>query len=331
VKVRASAAAGPFAWSDRAMHFKAGWRIEEMPTRPMRDWNYLAAEGRGVFVGDSLAVANPVKAWWGEGDEKIYVDGEAFPSHFGTGTEDYYGYAWCCNVPFQHAYHGQPRCDGPANFGHTSVNRWHIIDRIPFTRSFRFDMEVWHWNETCRVTYAATSYWYARPGSKDGFAGFGRADLRIPILPERGAVVKGALEGEKLKVLAKTGAADPQDTSGYDGAWSGDSHLWWRGAKPGDVLRLEFPAPEAGRYRVIVALTKAVDYGIHQLAVNGARAGEAIDLYHRGVVPTGPFDLGPFELKEGANELSVTCAGTNPRANPKNHMFGLDYILLKPE
>ena len=41
---------------------------------------------------------NPVEAWWGEGDEKVFVDGEKFPSHFGTGTEDYYGYAWCWPV-----------------------------------------------------------------------------------------------------------------------------------------------------------------------------------------------------------------------------------------
>ena len=33
-------------------------------------------------MGDTLCIVNPVKAWWGEGDEKIYVDGEAFPSHF---------------------------------------------------------------------------------------------------------------------------------------------------------------------------------------------------------------------------------------------------------
>jgi hypothetical protein len=37
---------------------------------------------------------NPVTIWWGEGDEKIWVDGEAFPSIFGTGTEDYYAYSW---------------------------------------------------------------------------------------------------------------------------------------------------------------------------------------------------------------------------------------------
>ncbi len=37
---------------------------------------------------------NPVDRWLGEGDERIGVDGEDFPSIFGSGTKDYYGYSW---------------------------------------------------------------------------------------------------------------------------------------------------------------------------------------------------------------------------------------------
>jgi phage protein U len=47
------------------------------------------AKGRRVYVGDTLTIMNPEEQWWGEGDEKIWVDGEDFPSLFGTGTEDY--------------------------------------------------------------------------------------------------------------------------------------------------------------------------------------------------------------------------------------------------
>ncbi len=41
-------------------------------------------------------------------------------------------------------------------------------------------------------------------------------------------------------------------------------------------------------------------------------------------------DCGTFDLKAGDNELSVTVVGANPKA-AKNYMFGLDYVLLKPE
>ncbi|MCC6144437.1 MAG: DUF2961 domain-containing protein, partial [Candidatus Hydrogenedentes bacterium] len=86
----------PRKWTDDSLYFHAKFKGErQIPTRPRQDWTYLEANGAGRFVGVALHVANPVPDWWGEGDEKIYVDNEPFPSHFGTGTEDYYGYAWC--------------------------------------------------------------------------------------------------------------------------------------------------------------------------------------------------------------------------------------------
>jgi hypothetical protein len=298
----------------------------------MRDWTFVECKGQGVFVGDALAVANPVKAWWGEGDEKIYVDGEKFPSHFGTGTEDYFGYAWGSNVPFQHAYHNQPRADGPASYGQISLNRWHILDCIPFNSSFKFDLEVWHWNANCKLSFAATSYWYARPGGADSVPEFAAADLRIPELPELKVVkAEGAIEGESLKVLAKTGIVETQDMEPFEGPWSGGAQLWWRDGRPGDELKLEFASSKAGRFRVIAAMTKAIDYGIHQLSINGEAAGKPIDAFHDGVIHTGPVELGTFDLRDGANALSVKITGTNPAAKPKNYMFGLDYLLLKPE
>ena len=60
-------------------------------------------------------------------------------------------------VYFTHAYHAQPRCDGPGNYGRTSVNRFDIIDRIPFTKDFKFDMELWHWHATCCVDSPASN------------------------------------------------------------------------------------------------------------------------------------------------------------------------------
>ena len=159
----------PWTWDDRSMHFHATWRQQRnIPTenggRAALDWNYLSVEGKGVFVGDTLAVLNRVPGWWGEGDEKIYVDGEKFPSHLGTGTEDYYGYAWCTPKFFESPFHAQPRAEGPGNFGNTTNTRVRLLDAIPFGKSFRFDMEAWHWHKT-EIDYAAATYWYGRPGA----------------------------------------------------------------------------------------------------------------------------------------------------------------------
>jgi hypothetical protein len=112
-----------------------------------------------------LTVFNRVPDWWGEGDEKIYVDGEKFPSHFGTGTEDFYGYAYGDTHLFSHPFHAQTRCDGPGNQGFTCITRERSLDAIPFNQSFKLDLEIWHWKAT-QVMYSATSYWYALPSAK---------------------------------------------------------------------------------------------------------------------------------------------------------------------
>ncbi|MCG3130782.1 MAG: hypothetical protein FLDDKLPJ_01555 [Phycisphaerae bacterium] len=314
-------------WTNDSMHFHAKTRIQRgVPTMPKIDWNYLTVTGQGVFVGAAFSIANPVREWWGEGDEKIYVDGEAFPSHFGTGTEDYFGYAWCCNVPFQHAYHNQPRCDGPYNYGHTTVNRWHILDKIPFEKSFRFDMELWHWNKETDVDLAVTAYWYAKPGATDGFPPLDPADLVVreipPYVPPR---TPGAIEGEEMTIVEKAGAAEPQNIWGT----SNDAHLWWReGHKVGDKLVLSFTAPNAGAYEIIGRFVKAADYGVHQLHVNDAKAGEPIDFYNNGVIVSEEIRLGRFELRQGENQLAVEVVGANEKAVVK-YMFGLDYVRLE--
>jgi hypothetical protein len=319
----------PYRWTERSMRFHAKWRAENnMATRPFHDWTFVKCEGKGVFVGDMLSVSNPVKGWWGEGDEKIYVDGEKFPSHFGTGSEDYFGYAWCDPTPFTHCYHNQSRCDGPGNYGLTSVNRFHVIDKIPFTNRFQFDIEVWHSNANTKVSYNATSYWYARPGGADFFKPLTSEMLKVmePAPLPQPFKVKGALEGEDLKIVQKSG--QPEVQSGFEEIWSGGKQYWWKGAKPGDVLVLAFPVKEAGRYKVFANFTLAVDYGIIQLYINDKRVGEPMDFYHDGVVASGRKELGTFELKKGDNQLKAEIKGKNNKAVP-NYMFGLDYLLLE--
>ena len=98
--------------------------------------------------------------------------------------------------------------------------------------------------------------------------------------------------------------------------------------KPGDALAVSFPAPKAGKYHVLVRCLRARDYGIHQLAINGQKAGAPIDSYNPDVQPGKETDLGLFDLKEGDNEFSATVIGANEKA-VKAYMFGLDYLLLK--
>ncbi|MBI5691353.1 MAG: DUF2961 domain-containing protein [Verrucomicrobia bacterium] len=320
---------GPWQWDGRSMHFRANWRQEgPLDARKKFDWNYLTAQGEGVYMGDTLCLVNPVLRWWGEGDEKVYVDGESFPSHFGTGTEDYYGYAWCTPQVFDSPFHAQPRAQGPNNFGHVTNTRVRLLDGIPFRTALRFDMEVWH-SRPCEIPYAVATYWYARPGARaeprpreDALQVFSfpapAADIRT---------VSGALEGETLRVEAVSGGKT-QVQAITAPRWSGGKQLWWMDGQPGDRLTLVFTVERAGRYQLQGEFTQARDYGAATVAVDAGPASAPIDFYS-ATLTTQVRDLGTHTLSAGPHRLTITLAAPNPRALPRR-MIGIDYLKLTP-
>lgn len=336
VQLRGEIGASPYGWTANSMYFHVGFRSRyDLPTRPMSDMNILRAEGQGVFVGQAYAIDNPNTKWWGEGDEKVWVDGESFPSWFGTGSEDYFGYAWCDTHEFSHAYHAQPHADGPGScgpgqghWGRASNNRFHIFDRIPFNKSLSFNMELQHWVET-KVNVATVAYWYGKPLARADFTPLQDADLQVRPMPtyQPPQLIKGAIEGEAMAVLQ--GAPQTSIQSGIPTGLSGDAQLWWNeGIKVGDHLRLGFDAPQAGTYKIFGRFVKARDYGTMQLAINGQNAGAPIDFYNPEVLLGGEIELGTFTLKAGRNEFSATVTGANVNAD-KRYMLGLDYLRLQ--
>lgn len=180
-----------YKWNNQSMHFYASWhqytkektggRKGMLGGNGTKDLNFVSLNGKGVFVGDVLTLFNDNlpygkstwskkdgrfnESWWGEGDEKIYIDGEQFPSHFGTGTEDYYCYAWCKPEKFSHPFIAQPSGEGNLTPGYTVNTRVRALDVLPFNTSLRFDMELWHWNKAT-VNYAPTTFYYMIPGGK---------------------------------------------------------------------------------------------------------------------------------------------------------------------
>jgi putative heme-binding domain-containing protein len=142
--------------------------------------------------------------------------------------------------------------------------------------------------------------------------------------------VPGAIEGESMEVAAKTaGLSRPQPMGRFQAdRWSGGSQLWWTGAKPGARLDLKLPVTESGEYSLGIVLTRARDYGIAQLALDGRELGGPIDLYNRpDVITTGLLTFPAGELASGEHKLSITIVGANPQAD-KGYMVGLDYVRL---
>ena len=169
----------PWQWEETSMHFFARWRPDELvPGSPFQDWNFVDVRGQGVYVGDNWAVLNPQAGWWGEGDEKIYVDGaweRGFPTHFGTGSEDYYGWAGGVNPTradeFSTPFLANVRVGGlnADTKGYNLCTRTRALDAMPFRQRLVFDMEssfgvdIRHpWD---LLGYSAVTFWYAKPGA----------------------------------------------------------------------------------------------------------------------------------------------------------------------
>jgi hypothetical protein len=313
--------------------FHAKWHRDEfLPERKDRwpDWTIVTTKGRGRFVGTQLHVWSPLRGWWGEGDEKFFVDGEKFPSTLGTGSEDYFGYAWGSGETFAKPFHAQPFSED--SHGHMDLDRWHITDNVPFQTSFEGDIEKYFHNERPAL-YAAVAYWYLSADGTDPY-------LTIPPLSERIGWcvrppvyrVKDAIEAENMKVLDSSGEhTDASELAGWKlNTWSNDYGLNWEAQRIGEKLKLQFTAPATGKFHLIAHFTHTSQSGIAQMSLDGAAVGSPTDLFNPehdwGTLPER--DLGVVEIKAGAHELGAEITGKN--ADSKGYLFGLDYIKLVP-
>jgi len=323
-------------WDDRSMHFRSTWRHEHpISTKEKKDWNYVEVTGQGVYAGDMLALLNPTTVWWGEGDEKIYVDGEPFPSHFGTGTEDYYGYAWGDWHFFEGPFHAQPRVDGPVGLGHTTVFRNRSLDAIPFNKSLKMDIEVWH-HRSVEVAYAATTWYYARPAATDNrMVDRKKTALFVPELKPLNKV-PGGIEAEEMEIVSMSPGVEYK----VEAAWHCDdlssaAQLWFGCKQKGDAVELRCPNVLTGPQKVIIHMSRYPDYGIVQVSIDGKPMGEPIDLCNPvkegpSLIVTGPIELGTLEPGPREPLIRIEVTGSNPEAKEPGTYFGFDAVVFEP-
>ncbi len=125
----------------------------------------LNVAGEGLFVGTHLSVNGQERKTFAflEGNEQIYIDGEAKPTLEGTGTEDYFNGAWYFEAGERiHLFHGvtfkQDR-EPPI----VDCYRYLISDCIPFKKGFRFDLQHGSRNKAAGVLYEGVMFWYQAP------------------------------------------------------------------------------------------------------------------------------------------------------------------------
>jgi hypothetical protein len=129
-------------WSSTNMYFHAWWH-RDTATVLAKDFELLPfVKGRGRFLGTNIGVnANPLyhKSWFGEGEVKMYLDGDRnYPSLNGTGTEDYIGTGWG-QGKFINQYSG-------CTFANDTLLQWafyrfHVPDPVYFKTDCRVTMQ----------------------------------------------------------------------------------------------------------------------------------------------------------------------------------------------
>ena len=130
-------------------YFHTYWNREN-PSTLRRDFKILPKiSGRGRYLGCSLGlITRPwYKTWWGEGEVKIFLDGDTeYPTLCGTGTEDYICSAWGIgnfSLPW-YGYYSHPVAD-PDRM-QASMYRLHGPDPIYFKKELRVDLQqIGYW------------------------------------------------------------------------------------------------------------------------------------------------------------------------------------------
>ena len=132
----------------------------ENPTTLKEDFELLPARtGKGRFIGSIIGIRALEGNWWGEGEIKVYLDGDReFPTICGTGSEDYVGLSWGIQqTPFR--YNG---CSLNQN-GFVSMYRWHLPDPIYWGKEVRIAIQQIGWKDGLyerKDDWSCATFWY---------------------------------------------------------------------------------------------------------------------------------------------------------------------------
>lgn len=336
IQMAVTAKVMPYTWNDRSMYFHSSWRMDDpTPGFPLFDYNLVNVKGKGIYVGDQFTVLNPEEGWWGEGDEKVYVDDDTFPSLFGTGTEDYYGWAGGV-VPnpedeFYTPFLSNVRVAAPNSMGYNTCTRTRVLDAIPFNRQLDFNIESSGSNRTSwlHLQYAVNTYWYAKPGASCNRKPLPEmASRKIMTLEELQAYNEkckadrysypGAIEAENLETYQSGDAVRPVEKMDVWGELSNGEakcYQFIQEGKPVNVRLTEL----FNDVPLKVCLITGNACGEFDILVNGTLVRTVNLLSEHSAVTT--IDLGVHKPVNNALDIQFVCK--------KAGQLGIDYFLIK--
>jgi hypothetical protein len=315
--------------SEATPYFYAQYR-QEYPVQKGKDYVLLETEGKGHYVGTVLSVRTRSPAWFGEGDEKIYIDGEDKPSIWGTGTEDYFLSAWGLKTTGT-PYFGVPYFDRWGIVGgHTSAYRWHVTDPIVFSKGIKVTFEHYgwispdenpeykshSWNER-EDDYSSVAFWY-QTGEPTFKARAPHArDRKLPCLDR----IIAARDYTAQKYHGQ-GQAVAQNLDIYP-----NGHLFYKPPEPENAwVEIPFEIEKKEPRRLLLVMTHSYDYGKYQAYLDGVKLGAVMDLYS-AEISTREHHLLDFWPDPGKYTLRLECVGKNPPSG--GYYLGIESVRLR--
>lgn len=153
---------GPFPEWTGMMHVCF---LRQNPTTEKKDFELLPLrQNKGRYIGSLMGIRTTKEHWWGEGEMKAYLDGDAdHPTICGTGAEDYVGLSWGVQqTPFMYNGCCLNEKDASGNI-FVTMYRWHLPDPIVWLKEARITIQQIAWNDGLKETaddWSCATFWY---------------------------------------------------------------------------------------------------------------------------------------------------------------------------
>jgi len=130
------------------------------------------------------------------------------------------------------------------------------------------------------------------------------------------------------KTMVSGGKVGPQLMAEFGSGWSNNTQLFWGQGSTGAVLDLVLDVPMAATYAIELYMTRAPDYGILKIEVDGKASPVEFHGYSPRVIGANPVQVGKFSLQAGQRKISFMITGKNQ--NSTGYAAGIDRVKLYP-
>jgi hypothetical protein len=347
-----------------SLYFHARYN-QEWPVKPFSPYTVIEIEGDGQYVGTVLNVHSSTGGWFGESDDRFYIDGEEIPRMVGTGFEDYITDAWNLRV-FSNQFAGVTIREQHAEDARHTCYRWHITDPITFRKSLKFEVERRSFlnvkdertGEVKRGDFkyrpdlcSSVAFWYQRTVATPGIP---FPALKERLLPEIWVVPRDMAEPEVpagQSILRASAGLKPESIVNKMGWVNFKRKIFsMRNDKIGSWLEIPFQVGQKGRYSISVFQILFKEYGVWKLSLTGPGFDKVLDPYmdfwnpfifskehypESGIYGTNhEKKVGVYDLEPGDYVFRFECVGSNPLSRDETtgsggYSLGLDGISLR--